>query len=59
VTWLRHLRQRLRDWWREVEEPFDLGYPDSQPPPPDDLDCPDTQPTAPGALDSDLGGLEP
>jgi len=59
VTWLRLLRLRLHDWWREVEEPFDLGYPDSLPPAPNDLDCPDTQPTAPGALDSDLGGLEP
>lgn len=58
-AWLCQWLQALREWRHGIQEPFDLGYPDSAPPPPDDLDCPDTQPTAPGALDTDLGRLEP
>lgn len=58
-AWLCQWLQALHEWRHEIQEPFDLGYPDSLPPAPDDLDCPDTQPTAPGALDSDLGRLEP
>ncbi len=48
----------LIEWWRAVEEPFDIDFPDSAPPISDDFDCPDTQPTSPGALDSDLARLQ-
>jgi len=50
----------LRNWRKEVSEPFDWAYPDapdSHPPVDSDFECPDTQPTSPGALDSDLGRL--
>ena len=57
-AWLCQWLQALREWRHDIQEPFDLGYPDSQPPAPDDMDCPVTQPTAPGALDSDLGRLK-
>ena len=53
MTWW----SRLVDWWRDIEKPFDIDYPDSAPPVPQDLDCPDTEPTSPGALDSDLQRL--
>jgi len=52
-------RAVLLDWWREVQEPFDVdSTPNSAPAPDSDFGCPDTQPTAPGALDSDLSRLE-
>lgn len=59
MNWLRRLWSRLARWRREIQEPFDMNFPDSHPPTPDDLECPDTQPTSPGALDSDLSRLEP
>lgn len=45
-------------WHVAPEDPFDMGYPDSEPPTPDELDCPDTEPTAPGALDTDHARLK-
>lgn len=58
MNWLINLWHRFTGWWFEVEEPFDIDYPSSEPPPDSDFGCPDTQPTAPGALDSDLGRLK-
>jgi hypothetical protein len=50
---------RLLEWWRGFQDPFDWDYPDSEPGFRDsDMDCPDTMPTSPGALDSDLGRLD-
>jgi len=54
--------RRLVDWWRGVQEPFDVDFPDSDlggyaDRTPEGIDCPTTQPTSPGALESDLGGL--
>lgn len=71
MNWLRRLWSRLTSWRREIEEPFDVNYPDSTPPGFTDSDqfqfvpeippgmrAPDTEPTSPGALDSDLSRLE-
>jgi len=58
MTWTRRLFNRWKQWRRNVEEPFDMDFPDSAPPIPDGFDCPDTQPTSPGALDTLPGRLE-
>jgi len=58
MTCLRRLLKRWEQWRRDVEEPFDMDFPDSAPPIPDGFDCPDTQPTSPGALDTLPGRLE-
>ena len=56
--------RRLVEWWREVQEPFDYGFPDPDEfgdfvdRTPEGLECPDTQPTSPGALDTLHGRLE-
>lgn len=72
MNWLRLLWSRVTGWRREVEEPFDINYPDSTPPGFVDSDQlryppeiphgwppPTTMPTSPGALDCDLDRLEP
>lgn len=59
MRWLRYLWECLLEWRREISEPFDFDFPDSEPALPDDcLDCPDTQPTSPGALDTLPARLE-
>jgi hypothetical protein len=73
MNWLRRLWSRVTSWRREIEEPFDMNFPDSTPPgysdsapfgrfvpeSPPGMEAPDTMPTSPGALDSDLSRLEP